>query len=504
MREKRDERLRAVMLGGTGSDVGKSVLAAGLCRIFKQDGYSPAPFKAQNMALNSYPTPDGLEIGRAQAVQAEAAGIACTADMNPLLLKPSGERTSQVVLMGRPIGNRDAYSYYRREGRDELRKTVNAAYDRLAAQYNPIVMEGAGSIAELNLRDTDLVNMPMARHAGAAVILVADIDRGGVFASVYGSIMLQDEADRKLIKGVIVNKFRGDMRLFDSGRELMERLCGVPVLGVVPYMTDIEIDQEDSVALDRMTANGPTDDGRINVAVVRLPYISNYTDMNALAKDERVNLYYTDDREELKRGDIVIIPGSKSTIADLKYLQEKGLDKAIKEANRRGAQIVGICGGYQMLGELIEDPHCVETGGSIEGLGLLPTRTVLTKEKVTRRVKFRARIGNESAEGDGYEIHMGKTERMDNGECGADHERFATTENGETDGLVSVERRVLGTYLHGAFDSPGVIDLLLGKRAGEPGESPMEYRERQYDLLADRLREYIDMEKLYKIMESDD
>ncbi|MDE6359590.1 MAG: cobyric acid synthase, partial [Duncaniella sp.] len=243
-------RLSPIMFAGTGSDVGKSLIAAGMCRILFQDGYTPAPFKAQNMALNSFATPDGFEIGRAQAVQAEAAGIPCSTDMNPLLLKPSSDHTSQVVLNGRPIGNRDAYDYFRREGREELRREVCAAFDRLSQLYNPIVMEGAGSISEINLRDSDLVNMPMARHAGAKVILVADIDRGGVFASVYGSVMLQMPEDRKLIKGIIINKFRGDMRLFDEGRKLMEEICGVPVLGVVPFTRDIHIEEEDSVSLD--------------------------------------------------------------------------------------------------------------------------------------------------------------------------------------------------------------------------------------------------------------
>ena len=236
-----NKNLHPIMLAGTGSDVGKSIITAALCRIFKQDGYRPAPFKAQNMALNSYATPEGLEIGRAQAVQAEAAGVPCHTDMNPLLLKPSSDHTAQVVLNGRPIGNRDAYEYFRKEGREELRKEVNAAFDRLAARYNPIVMEGAGSISEINLRDTDLVNMPMACYAGADVLLVADIDRGGVFASVYGSVMLQTPEDRKRIKGIIVNKFRGDIRLFEPGIKMMEELCGIPVLGVVPYYKDIHI-----------------------------------------------------------------------------------------------------------------------------------------------------------------------------------------------------------------------------------------------------------------------
>lgn len=297
------------------------------CRIFRQDGYQPAPFKAQNMALNSYATPDGLEIGRAQAVQAEAAGIPCETDMNPLLLKPQSDHTSQVVLHGRPLGNKDAYDYWRRGGETTIdyRQEVCKAYDRLAARYNPIVMEGAGSISELNLRDTDLVNLPMARHAGADVILVADIDRGGVFASVYGSIALQEPADRQLIKGIIINKFRGDLRLFDEGRKMLESLCVVPVLGVIPYFKDIHIEEEDSVALARKSWQ--LEQGKVNVAVVMLKHLSNYTDFDALERDPRVHLFYTNNTDDISKADIIILPGSKSTLSDLYELRRNGCAK---------------------------------------------------------------------------------------------------------------------------------------------------------------------------------
>lgn len=328
------KKLHPIMLAGTGSDVGKSVIAAALCRIFKQDGYQPAPFKAQNMALNSYATPEGLEIGRAQAVQAEAAGVPCHTDMNPLLLKPSSDHTSQVVLNGRPIGNRNAFEYFRKEGREELRQEVNAAFDRLAARYNPIVMEGAGSISEINLRDTDLVNMPMACYADADVILVADIDRGGVFASVYGSVMLQTTEDKKRIKGVIINKFRGDIRLFEPGVKMMEDLCGIPVLGVIPYYRNIHIEEEDSVVLDykRMQAV----EGKINIAVVLLRHLSNFTDFNRLERDERVHLYYTNNTEDLAKADIILLPGSKSTLDDLYELRRNGVAQAVLRAHREG------------------------------------------------------------------------------------------------------------------------------------------------------------------------
>ena len=270
--------LHPIMFAGTGSDVGKSIVAAAFCRIFKQDGYAPAPFKAQNMALNSYATPEGLEIGRAQAVQAEAAGVPCHTDMNPLLLKPQSDHTSQVVLNGKPIGNRNAYDYFRKEGREELRKEVYAAFDRLSARYNPVVMEGAGSLAEINLRETDLVNMPMAMHAKADVILVGDIDRGGVFASVYGSLMLLTPEERKRVKGILINKFRGDIRLFEPGIKMLEDLCGIPVLGVIPYYKDIHMEEEDSVALASKAVQAQQ--GKVNVALVLLRHHSNFTHLN--------------------------------------------------------------------------------------------------------------------------------------------------------------------------------------------------------------------------------
>ncbi len=321
------EKLHPIMFAGTGSDVGKSIIAAAFCRIFKQDGYQPAPFKAQNMALNSFATPEGLEIGRAQAVQAEAAGVPCHTDMNPLLLKPQSDHTSQVVLNGRPIGNRNAYDYFRKEGRDELRREVCAAYDRLAARYNPVVLEGAGSISEINLRDTDLVNLPMALHAGADVILVGDIDRGGVFASVYGSLMLLRPHERERIKGILINKFRGDIRLFESGITMLEELCGIPVVGVVPYYRDIYIEEEDSVALAAKSVRA--EKGKVNIAVILLRHLSNFTDFNVLERDPRVHLFYTNNVDELAKADVILLPGSKSTLDDLYELRRNGVAAAI-------------------------------------------------------------------------------------------------------------------------------------------------------------------------------
>lgn len=487
------------MLAGTGSDVGKSIIAAAFCRIFLQDGYHPAPFKAQNMALNSYATPEGLEIGRAQAVQAEAAGVPCHTDMNPLLLKPSSDHTSQVVLNGRPIGNRNAYEYFRREGREELRKEVHAAFDRLAARYNPVVMEGAGSISEINLRDSDLVNLPMAMHAGADVILVADIDRGGVFASVYGSVMLLRPEERKHIKGILINKFRGDIRLFESGVKMLEDLCGVPVVGVVPYYKDIYIEEEDSVMLQ--TKNIRAGQGKVNVAVVLLRHLSNFTDFNVLERDPRVHLFYTNNTDELMKADIILLPGSKSTLSDLYELRRNGVAQAIVRAHREGATVMGICGGYQLMGREVCDPDHVE--GEIErlpGLGLLPVSTRMQGEKVTRQVRFR--FLEDSAVCEGYEIHMGTTTPL----ADVPVSPLNHLADGREDGYF-VDRTCMGTYVHGILDNPSVIDYLLEPFADKLKETAFDYKafkEEQYDKLAAHVRKHIDLPLIYQILTDND
>lgn len=487
------------MFAGTGSDVGKSIIAAAFCRIFRQDGYQPAPFKAQNMALNSYVTPDGLEIGRAQAVQAEAAGVACHTDMNPLLLKPSSDHTSQVVLHGKPIGNRSAYEYFRKEGREELRKEVCGAFDRLAGQYNPVVMEGAGSISEINLRDSDLVNLPMAMHAGADVILVADIDRGGVFASVYGSIMLQREEERKHIKGILINKFRGDIRLFEPGVKMLEELCGIPVVGVVPYYKDIHIEEEDSVALQ--TKNMQAEQGKVNVAVVLLRHLSNFTDFNVLERDPRVHLFYTNNTDEIMKADIILIPGSKSTLADLYELRRNGVAQAIIRAHREGATVMGICGGYQIMGQEVCDPEHVE--GDIErlpGLGLLPTSTSMQGEKVTRQVTFTFRDNNTVCQG--YEIHMGFTSLVGD----APLSQLNTLSDGRADGYY-VDASCMGTYIHGILDNAAFIDFLLQPYATKIQKTAFDYqafKEEQYDKLADHVRKHVDLPLIYQIMQGND
>lgn len=494
-----NKNLHPLMLAGTGSDVGKSIIAAAFCRIFLQDGYHPVPFKAQNMALNSYATPEGLEIGRAQAVQAEAAGVPCHTDMNPLLLKPSSDHTSQVVLNGRPIGNRNAYEYFRREGREELRKEVHAAFDRLAVRYNPVVMEGAGSISEINLRDSDLVNLPMAMHAGADVILVADIDRGGVFASVYGSVMLLRPEERKHIKGILINKFRGDIRLFESGVKMLEDLCGVPVVGVVPYYKDIYIEEEDSVMLQ--TKNIRAGQGKVNVAVVLLRHLSNFTDFNVLERDPRVHLFYTNNTDELMKADIILLPGSKSTLSDLYELRRNGVAQAIVRAHREGATVMGICGGYQLMGREVCDPDHVE--GEIErlpGLGLLPVSTRMQGEKVTRQVRFR--FLEDSAVCEGYEIHMGTTTPL----ADVPVSPLNHLADGREDGYF-VDRTCMGTYVHGILDNPSVIDYLLEPFADKLKETAFDYKafkEEQYDKLAAHVRKHVDLPLIYQILTDND
>lgn len=495
------KKLHPIMFAGTGSDVGKSIIAAAFCRIFKQDGYCPAPFKAQNMALNSYATPEGLEIGRAQAVQAEAAGVPCHTDMNPLLLKPQSDHTSQVVLHGKPIGNRPAYDYFRKEGREELRKEVYAAFDRLSARYNPVVMEGAGSLAEINLRETDLVNMPMAIHAGADVILVGDIDRGGVFASVYGSLMLLTPEERKHVKGILINKFRGDIRLFEPGIKMLEELCGIPVLGVVPYYKDIHIEEEDSVSLAMKSVHAMQ--GKVNVAVVLLRHLSNFTDFNVLERDPRVHLFYTNNVDELEKADIILLPGSKSTLDDLYELRRNGVAGAIVRARRRGATIMGICGGYQMMGQQILDPEHVE--GDLEalpGLGLLPMVTRMSGEKVTRQIKFTL-SGSSSDRMEGYEIHMGVTTPVE-GETVCPLNRL---EDGSMDGC-RVDEKCMGTYIHGILDNASFIEFLLKPYAHQLTEEAETfnyptYKEQQYDKLADHVRAHVNIPLVYQILTED-
>jgi adenosylcobyric acid synthase len=491
---RRKDGLRSIMFVGTGSDVGKSVITAGFCRIFRQDGYDPAPFKAQNMSLNSYATPEGLEIGRAQAVQAEACGIPCHTDMNPVLLKPTTDKNCQVVLHGRPAGDFSAAEYFLSGNRDDLFMEVKQAYHRLAARHAPIVMEGAGSISELNLKHLDITNMRMAMEAGAATYLIADIDKGGVFGSCYGTMALLSAEERDCIKGIIINKFRGDERLFDDGRIMLEKLCRVPVVGVLPFFRDIFIEEEDAIGL-REKSRGFLP-GKVNIAIVLLHHLSNFTDFNYLEQDDRINLYYSHEAGEIEKADIIILPGSKNTIEDLQALYEGGIVAAVLRAHAEQKTIIGICGGYQMMGQQVEDPDQVETGrGSVKGLGLLPVSTVMLTNKTTRQRRFRHRNSPDICEG--YEIHMGETKAQKE-----DRPLNQFVDEG-ADGYF-LNDRCWGTCLHGILDNVSVVEALIAPYTSLPGKA-MNYRqhkEEQYDKLAMLLREHLDISTIYRTLQS--
>lgn len=474
------------MFVGTSSDVGKSIITAGICRILKQDGYSPAPFKAQNMSLNSFVTPDQLEIGRAQAVQAEACGIACHTNMNPVLLKPTSQKESQVILHGKPIGNQTAKDYFLGNNKENLFSEAKGAFDALSLQYHPIVMEGAGSISELNLKHRDIVNLRMALHAKACVYLIADIDKGGVFGSVYGTIALLEPWERALIKGIIINKFRGDIDLFAEGRKKLEEITGLPVLGVVPYATDIYIEDEDSVALKQKQTKASID--KINIAVVLLPHISNYTDFNILERDSRVHLFYTQDPDQVAQADIILLPGTKNTLADLDFLRKKGLAQSIIKAFDAQKKVIGICGGYQIMGLEVSDPFGVESDTGLQpGLGLLPIKTILTEEKTTIQRQFKFKNYPDICHG--YEIHMGET-------TGATTSPLAQTDAGPEGYLLN--NNCWGTYLHGIFDNQLIIDDLLGSINKKTVQTHAEFKEENFNKLADLLRKSLDIKLLYK------
>ena len=493
------------MFVGTCSDAGKSIINAAFCRIFRQDGYHPAPFKAQNMSLNSFSTPDGGEMGRAQVVQAEACGIPPHTDMNPVLLKPTGDKHSQVVLNGKPVGNLSAKDYFGQKlQKEELFIEAQAAFHRLEARYSPIVLEGAGSISELNLRDRDITNMRMAMAVDAATYLVADIDRGGVFGSVYGTIALLTPEERKQMKGIIINKFRGDISLFAEGRQLLEKLTGLPVVGVIPYFRDIQIEEEDSVVLD-MKRNGYRS-GKINVAIILLKHMSNFTDFDVLAMDPRFNAYYTNNISEVERADIILLPGSKNTLADLQSLRANGIAETIIQAHKAGKRVIGICGGYQMMGVRIEDPHHTESSlTAVPGLGLLPQQTLLETEKITQQSRFdflpahaEGTAANErNFDCQGYEIHMGRTECVGH----APERPVALLADGRKDGYYAGPD-CWGSYLHGILDNPAVLNHLAAG-FGQQEEVTFDYaafKEQQYDKLADWVRQQVDMEYIYQTL----
>ena len=496
---------RAIMIQGTMSNAGKSLIAGGLCRIFAQDGHRVAPFKAQNMALNSFITADGLEMGRAQVMQAEAAGVAPDVRMNPILLKPTNDTGSQVIVNGEVLGNMDAREYF--AYKRQLLPAVRSAYESLAAENDILVIEGAGSPAEINLKDDDVfVNMGMAQIAKAPVLLVGDIDRGGVFAQLIGTVDLLEPAERAYVKGLIVNKFRGDKTILEPGIRMLEERAGIPVVGVAPYMT-VDIDDEDSLT-ERFVNRG--EEGLLDIAVVRLPRISNFTDLAPLESIAGVSLRYVSRATELKDPDLIILPGTKNTMGDLRVLRENGMEAAVKKAAASGCAVFGICGGFQMLGEHLADPNGVEEGGEMAGMGLLPIRTVFEEQKTRTRTEGivlpcgGALAGLAGANVEGYEIHMGLTERMDDA-----HPFLELSAEGKKKADGAQSGNVYGTYLHGVFDTEaaaGGLVRALAKAKGirwDGGEATdrAEYKEEQYNKLAAGLREHLNMEKIYEILE---
>ena len=504
-------KAKNLMILGTGSDVGKSVLTAGLCRMLKQDGHRVAPFKAQNMALNSFITPEGGEMGRAQVVQAEAAGIEPHVDMNPILLKPTSNVGSQVIVHGRVLGNFTAAEYYRKK--PHLVRQVMESYRRLEEQYEVLIMEGAGSAAEINLKDKDLVNLSMAARVEAPALLVADIDRGGVFASIVGHMELFTPEERKVVRGFVINKFRGDPSLLDSGVKFLEVRTGKPVLGLVHYFSDIHIPEEDSVALDlkmRTASAGPKE--QVRIGVVRLPHISNYTDFDCLEQEPSVNLVYFTAPAQVFDLDLVILPGSKNTLHDLRYLHNQGLADAIISFHAEGGTVVGICGGYQMLGRRVLDPSGVESNlKEMAGLSLLDMETELLGEKVTTQVKARMlwkELADPEEQLHGYEIHMGRSKTLGPTTPLLEIVRRNDESVRVQDGLVSRDGRAWGSYLHGLFDNDSLRHRLV-HRLIPPGdklasraklESFHQWKEQQYDRLAEHLRTHLDMDRIYQII----
>jgi adenosylcobyric acid synthase len=494
------------MVQGTGSHVGKSLLVTGLCRIFSKQGYRVAPFKAQNMALNSFVTEDGGEMGRAQVVQAEAAGLKPTCDMNPVLIKPQTDIGAQVIIQGKVIGNFSAVEYH--NFKKEALYAVRDSYRRLKRSFDLIVIEGAGSPAEINLKKNDIVNMRMAKLADAPVIIVSDIDRGGVFASLVGTMALLTKAERKLVQGFVINKFRGDLSLLTPGIRTLERKTGVKVLGVIPFFRDIYIPDEDSVSLEQKISAG--DGNSFDVGVIKLPHISNFTDFDPLERQKGVSVNYIEAANQVTDQNVLIIPGSKNTIDDLAYLKEHGFEKEIVRFKKQGKTIVGICGGFQMLGKSIEDPHSVESSRrTIPGLGLLDVDTQFSMKKATSQIE-----AEEISDGNcpqellrGYEIHMGKTKRS------TERKLFKIVKKSgkrclHYDGAVSADGKVWGTYIHGLFDNDGFRKRFVRKNAAK--DHPVsfdsralefiDFKDRQFDALAELVKKSLDMVYISKLI----
>lgn len=507
---------KTIMVQGTASHVGKSVIVAALCRIFVQDGFKVAPFKSQNMALNSFVTKDGGEMGRAQVVQAEAACVEPSVDMNPLLLKPTGHASSQVIVLGKPVGNLSAMRYHKEYAPKAL-EIIEGALARLCSSYDLVVIEGAGSPAEVNLQENEIVNMRIARMAHAPVLIVADIDKGGAIASVVGTLELISPEDRERVSGIIINKFRGDLRLFQPAVEFLERKTGKPVLGVIPYFQGFRIQEEDTIPEDRSLAERVEDPGWVEIDVIHLPHISNFTDFDPLEDEPDVKLRYVGRGSRLGKPDLIIIPGSKNTIEDLTFLNRSGLAAQIVECSRMGIPVIGICGGFQMLGRELNDPlHTESEIPRIKGLGLLEITTVFAPEKVTTQVEAEIAgsglflFGAPGCKLKGYEIHMGRTELHDEV-----RPAFTILERSGVsvyfqDGAVSGNGLVFGTYIHGIFDNDEfrrhVVNTLRRRKGLVPMENSAaittgEQRSRDFDKLAAVVRGSLDIEKVYNILE---
>ncbi|MFM8319363.1 MAG: cobyric acid synthase [Chloroflexota bacterium] len=495
---------RCLMVVGASSSAGKSLTVAALCRIFARRGVRVAPFKAQNMSNNAAVCLDGSEIGRAQALQALAAGVPFSADLNPVLIKPEADARSQVVVMGRPFKTLAARSYY--EYTAELWQVITAALDRLRAEYDLVIIEGAGSPVELNLKAGDLVNMRVAQYAQAATLLVGDIDRGGIFAQLLGTLWLLEPDERRLVRGLVINKFRGDLSLFQDGVQILEQRGGVPVLGVVPYLKDLGLPEEDAVALDQ-PAQADSAQPALEIAVVRLPLIANFDDFDPFRHDPGVRVRYVDRPAELGQPQAVILPGTKSTLADLEWLQRSGLAAAIRQHAARGGAVVGICGGYQMLGTRLLDPlHSESDAGGGSGLGLLPVETIFEAEKITHQARAVVNSPTGGLPGwlgsldgqqlHGYEIHMGRTH--------SPNPWLRITQRGarpasEPDGAASADGRVWGCYLHGLFENSRFRRAWLeslGWTASMPGDHPVLTLQRALDRLADAVERSLDIQKL--------
>jgi len=504
---------KRIMIQGTGSGVGKSIIVTALCRIFKQDGYKVAPFKAQNMALNSFVTRNGGEMGRAQVVQAEAAGIEPTVDMNPILIKPSSDVGAQIIVKGRVLGNMSANYYHNHK--PELIQTVSDSFFKLAREYEIVVIEGAGSPAEINLRETDIVNMRMAEITNSPVLLIGDIDKGGVFAWLIGTLELLTEKERRRVKGLIINKFRGDINILKPGLDYLEKRCKKDVLGVIPYFKDIRIEEEDSLPLERKAGYHScySEVGKLNIEVLYLPHISNFTDFDSLEEEEDVCLRYVGRGERIGNPDLLIIPGSKNTINDLISLRRVGYEEQILNKAKKGTKILGICGGYQMLGKEIMDPYHTESSRErINGLGLINAVTILEETKITSQVKARLeknRFFSSKGRIEGYEIHTGRT-KLSEGMTPFFRitERFSQIVDLE-DGAINDKGRIFGTYIHGIFDNQFFRRDFLNYLRQTKGLSfyfpcgEISYRERknrEYDKLAELVRANLDIKKIYKIM----